>query len=105
MGECDRVVVFSDTNIFLHFRPIAEPDWKSLVSAREVLIEVCPTVTRELEKHKALHSVKRIRERATTALKMLHGLLQGGRPSKVRDGVELDLSGIDPAQTSQLVDT
>jgi hypothetical protein len=28
---------------------------------------------------------------------MLHGLLQGGLPSKVRDGVELDLSGIDPA--------
>jgi hypothetical protein len=97
MGARDRVVVFPDTNIFLHFRPIAEPDWKSLVSAKAVLIQVCPTVTRELEKHKALHSVKRIRDRATTALKMLHGLLQGGLPSKVRDGVELDLSGIDPA--------
>jgi hypothetical protein len=96
MSESSRVVAFPDTNVFLHFRPIAELDWKSMAPGQTVLIEVCPTVTRELEKHKALHSVKRIRERAASALKMLYRFLQDGLPSKLCDGVELNLLANDP---------
>lgn len=97
MSESGRVVAFPDTNIFLHFRPIAELDWKSMAPAEAVLIEVCPTVTRELEKHKVLHPIKRIRERAASALKMLYRFLEDGLPSKLSDGVELNLLANDPS--------
>ena len=86
-----EVHAFPDTNIFLHYRPLAELDWRSMAQGQPVRILIAPVVTRELEERKTLHSIKRIRERAAVALKMLHKFLEDGLPCKVRDGVLLDL--------------
>jgi len=92
-----EVHAFPDTNIFLHYRPLAELDWRSMAQGQPVRILIAPVVTRELEERKTLHPIKRIRERAAVALKMLHKFLEDGLPCKVRDGVLLDLLAQEPS--------
>ncbi len=91
-----EVHAFPD-NIFLHYRPLAELDWRSMAQGQPVRILIAPVVTRELEERKTLHPIKRIRERAAVALKMLHKFLEDGLPCKVRDGVLLDLLAQEPS--------
>ncbi len=82
-----RIAAFPDTNLFLHYRPVNEIDWCSLLQASAVEIKIAPVVTRELEEQKTLHQSRKLRERAATALKLLHKYLG---QSQVRDGVTLE---------------
>jgi hypothetical protein len=68
------IVVFPDTNLFLHYRPINEIDWCALVQARPVEIKIAAVVTRELEEQRVVHQSRRIRERAGSAVKLLQRL-------------------------------
>jgi PIN domain-containing protein len=92
-----KVVVFPDTNLFLHYRPLNEIDWRSLLQTGEVEIEIAPVVTRELEQQKTLHQSRKIRDRAATALKFLHSQLKIKLPRIVRDGVTLDFLVKEPS--------
>jgi hypothetical protein len=94
----EEKAVFPDTNIFLHYRPLAELDWRSMVQANSVRIQIAPVVTRELEERQTLHAIKRIRERAAVALRMLHKFSEAGVPCKVRDGVLLEFLVYEPSQ-------
>jgi predicted ribonuclease YlaK len=95
----EEVAAFPDTNIFLHYRPIAELDWHSMTQGHPIRIQIAPVVTRELEQHKTFHPIKRIRNRAATALRMLHNFLEDGVPCKItRDDVWLDFLVYEPSQ-------
>ena len=85
-----RVTAFLDTNVFLHYRPLDELDWCSILQADTVEIKIAPVVTRELEAQKTLHQSGKIRERATTALNFLRKYLGQKPPREVREGVTLD---------------
>jgi len=98
MVSPEEVAVFPDTNVFLHYRPVAELDWQLMAQGHPVRIQIAPVVTRELEERKTLHSIKRIRERAAVALRMLHKFLEEGLPCKIRDDVLLDLLVHEPSQ-------
>lgn len=68
--------VFPDTNLFLHYRAINEIDWCALVKAHPLEIKIAPVVTRELEEQRVVHQVRRIRDRAASAIKLLQTYLQ-----------------------------
>jgi hypothetical protein len=80
------IAVFPDTNMFLHYRPVNEIDWCALVKARPVEIKIAPVVPHELEEQRVVHQLRKIRDRASTALKLLQTYLH---ESQVRDGVTL----------------
>src|ERR1035441_5773280 len=81
-----KIAIFPDTNLFLHYRPLNEIDWCSMLQSNAVEIEIAPVVTRELEEQKALNSSRKLRDRAATALRLLHKHLTN---PEVRDGVTL----------------
>lgn len=78
--------VFLDTNLFLHYRPLSEVDWCPLFRTTAVELAIAPVVTRELEKQKTLSPSRKLRDRASTALKLLRKYLAN---PQVRDGVTL----------------
>ena len=84
--NASKIAVFPDTNLFLHYRSLNEIDWCSLLHSSTVEIEIAPVVARELEKQKTLNPSKKLRDRAATALKLLHKHLAN---PQVRDGVTL----------------
>lgn len=88
-----KIAVFPDTNLFMHFRPFNEIDWCEMLQASVVEIKVAPVVTRELEEQKTLNPSRKLRERAATALKLLHGYLGHDR---VREGVTLEFLITEP---------
>jgi len=86
-----------DTNTLLHYRRLNEVDWLKETSAPEVDILVPPVVIRELEKHKDLHSVKRIRKRAAEYVKWFSSLLSDGLSTELRPGVTLRFLSVEPS--------
>jgi hypothetical protein len=42
-----EVAAFPDTNVFLHYRPLAELDWHSITKDKAAQIEVAPVVIRD----------------------------------------------------------
>lgn len=82
-----NIAAFPDTNLFMHFRPICEIDWRGLLQASCVEIKIALVVTRELEEQKTLNPSRKLRERAATSLRLLHGYL---RQNQVREGVTLE---------------
>lgn len=98
MVPAEEVAAFPDTNVFLHYRPIAELDWHSMTQGHPVRIQIAPVVTRELEERKTLHRIKHIRDRADTALRMLHNFMQAGLTCKISDDVWLDFLVHEPSQ-------
>ena len=88
-----QIAAFPDTNQFLHFRPLNEIDWCGFLHADVVGIKIAPVVTRELEEQKTLNPSRKIRERAASALKLLHSYLGQG---SVRTGVTLEFLVTEP---------
>src|SRR5438034_3833255 len=88
-----RIAAFPDTNLFMHFRPLNEIDWCGLLQASSVEIKIAPVVTRELEEQKTMNPSRKLRERAATALRLLHGYLGHGQ---VREAVTLEFLITEP---------
>jgi len=89
----ESVAIFADTNLFLHYRSIDEIDWCALVKARAVVLAIAAVVTRELEEQRVVHQSRRIRNRATSSIKLLQKYI---RDSHVRDGVALQFLTDEP---------
>lgn len=78
----DDLVVFPDTNLFLHFKPLAQIDWLAVCRARRVKLVVCLQVINELDDKKG---DARLGERAKRAVKDIREM----RDKEVRPGVTL----------------
>jgi hypothetical protein len=78
---------FIDTNVWLHYRPVNEIDWRSLLGAEAVEIVVLPIVVAELDKQKDHGRTHRIRDRARGALTQIEAWQSTG-VSRIRDGVD-----------------
>lgn len=79
------LLVFPDTNVFLHCKKLNLLDWSGLPGFDEIHIVVCIVVQRELDKLKTARS-NRIRKRARNACKLIReGLLQPGEPTVIRE--------------------
>ena len=60
--------LFIDTNILLHFRPISEIPWNTLVQGTRIELIITQGIIRDLDKHKNTNSSMKIRARARRAL-------------------------------------
>jgi hypothetical protein len=78
----DACVVFPDSNIFLHFRPLAQIDWLTVCGAKQVKLVVCLQVINELDDKKG---DTRLSERAKRAVKDIREM----RDKEIRPGVTL----------------
>ncbi len=81
-------VVFLDTNVFMHYKPINEIDWLGILEDKHIEIVVARVVLRELDKHKDSHNRGYLRERAR---RRLHQLEQWGDTAEIRSGVVVRL--------------
>lgn len=59
-----QVVLFIDTNILLHFKPLKEIDWLEVTGAKAVRLVICLEVIKELDKHKRNTRLQKRAERA-----------------------------------------
>jgi hypothetical protein len=75
-----------------------EIDWCLLLHSSAAEIAIAPVVTRELEEQKTLNSSRKLRERATTGLKLLNKYLAN---PQVRDGGQYGSCGTSQVQISQ----
>ena len=82
----DEVFAFPDTNVFLHYKPLAQIDWCRLLSASSVTLVICLPVIQELDGKK---SDARLADRARRAIKEIEEHYNGARP--LRLGVSLDI--------------
>lgn len=70
--------LFVDTMVFLHFRPLSELDLATRVRSDKVTL-VLPRITlRELDKHKSVHSNRKVRDRARRVLMELENAIANG---------------------------
>ena len=82
----DEIHAFTDTNVFLHFKPLPEIDWCKLLDAKSIKLVVCLPVIDELDKQK---SDSRLSDRAKRALRQIEEHENAGRP--LRPGVNLEI--------------
>jgi hypothetical protein len=76
-----RHVVFADTMIHLHYKPVDDIDWRALVGAvagDEVAIAVAGITLQELDRHAHQHENPTLRDRAKRAARRLADGLAGG---------------------------
>jgi hypothetical protein len=92
-----HVVLFLDTNIFLHYLPFEQIDWLKVVGAGSVLIVIPPVIVRELNKHKDFHPQPYIRSRVAKVIQRLFALLENGAHVHVCNRVGIYLEPHDPS--------
>jgi predicted ribonuclease YlaK len=62
----DEIYAFPDTNILIHYKPLAQIDWCGVLEARSVVLVICMPVIDELDQKK---SDPRLTDRAKRAIK------------------------------------
>jgi predicted ribonuclease YlaK len=72
----ETIVLFLDTNVFLHYQSFDQIDWSALFGVANVEIIIPPVTVHELNKHKDSHPKPRIRARAADIIKKLLGLFE-----------------------------
>ena len=90
--------VFVDTQIFLHFKPIAQIEWCELLGAKPVTVVVAPIVISELDKKK-IDKDPKMRKRASRAIRDIQDLIEGsesGTSAKLRENVDLVYCPVEP---------
>ena len=94
MTTDDRLYLFLDTNIFLHFRCFVEIDWGD-VAGRDVALIVPhrPTIN-ELDRHKNENYRAKIRERADTAMQKIKALV--AKTARLRGDVPFETWMVNP---------
>lgn len=89
MSNTAPLILFPDTNILLHYKPIAEIDWLAVTARKACVIAIAPIVLAELEKAKALHPSSKLRERAKRVIAGLLDAADGADPIMLRPKVGL----------------
>jgi hypothetical protein len=90
------VHAFVDTNIRLHYLPLEQIDWRSVLAAEAVVLHIAPIVTRELDHHK-WGSNDRLRKRADRLLRADHAVLVSGS-TKLRESVDISFDPTEPSE-------
>ncbi len=107
-----KLNVFLDTMVYLHYIPIKQIDFCSTFNTSIVTLLVPRVTFKELEKHKAAHTLSRTRERSRQVLSFLESQIESG--SSVRAGVlikfipqmpqvDMETYGLNPAWNDDLL--
>ncbi|MBX3735607.1 MAG: hypothetical protein KF715_02870 [Candidatus Didemnitutus sp.] len=81
------MVVFLDTNVFLHYRRFTEIDWLAVAGERQVTITFPPITLRELNEKKDGGASQKIKRRAQAALMDIERLFRSELRATIREGV------------------
>ena len=85
------MIIFPDTNLFIHFRDPRELEWGDVVRAETIQLMVGRTVQKELQK-KRFELRGRSQDRARLYAKRLGDIAQAGKPEVLREnGPRLEL--------------
>lgn len=84
MSQSPYTLVFFDTNVLLHFKPVQQIDWEAVfmdagIATTDLRFIVARVTLRELDKHKNEHRSPTIRQRAARVLKDLESAFVRGR--------------------------
>jgi len=82
----EPAVLFLDTTILLHYKPLRDVDWKAVADAETVRLVLCAPVLAELDERKWNPQTA---EAARAALAQVKQIRQSG--GRVQDGVTLDV--------------
>lgn len=82
----NAIHVFPDTNVFLHYPPLSNIDWRQLCNSKSVHLVVCLEVIHELDDKK---SDTRLASRAERAIKEIREAFRSNVP--IRDQVTLSI--------------
>jgi Holliday junction resolvase RusA-like endonuclease len=80
--------VFLDAMIFLHFKPLEQIDWPTLLNSTPVRLVLTRITIREIDKHKSVHPSPKIKDRARRILKKLETFSKSP-DMPIREGVEI----------------
>jgi hypothetical protein len=87
-----HVTAFLDTNIFLHFLPFDDVDWRKELTTRAVHLRIASVVIKELNKRKDGPGVDHVRDRARKTLRRIREVaLQGS--GRLKESVHLSCEG------------
>lgn len=92
----DKLLLFLDTNIFLHYQLFDQIDWSSVFDVQTVEIIIPPVTVHELNKHKDTHLRPRVRSRAADVIKKLLGLFENSQTSSISDALSVRLEDREP---------
>lgn len=87
--KSSQAVLFLDTNILLHFKPLRDIDWPGVAGAKTVKIILCPQVIYELDRHKY---TARLSQRADVAVQEIQSIQNAH--GQVREDVCMEVSSI-----------
>lgn len=96
MSGTNHKYAFLDTNTLMHFRPLEEVNWREVLEAETVTIILVPVVFRELDRHKDMHPVKKLRHRVRALISKLSKMLDQGTEHKLREAVTLRFEAREP---------
>jgi hypothetical protein len=85
-----------DTNLFLHFKPVEQVDWRDCLDADEVALVVPRRIVMELDEQKDQNNKQKLRERARTALRRIEDIVLAGDDAAVRDRVTMEYADLLP---------
>ena len=90
-------IVFLDTNCYMHYRPIEELPWGSLVGGTPVRLILPRIVLEELDRQKDSHAQRKMRERVRGVLRRLEEWEVYAAPFHLQSGVTLEYVAAPPA--------
>lgn len=90
------MILFLDTNIYLHYQPFDQIDWATLAKSNSVTIVIPPITLRELNKAKELHQHSHIRNRAGRVLRTLTNLFPKNADVLIRENLKVHLEDREP---------
>jgi predicted ribonuclease YlaK len=97
-ADKQKVWCFCDTNLFLHYKSVTNPDWHRQLGRGDIVLVVPAGVIRELDDLKFQRSgqVRTQARRMLTEIKKVAFQAQASGPANVGNGVELLLLGREP---------
>lgn len=87
-----------DTNVFLHFQPVDQVDWRAELDADAVTLVIPRRIVTELDEQKDQNSKQKLRERARKALHHIEDVVITRDDATVRDGVVMEYAELLPAK-------
>lgn len=87
----EPVFLILDSNVLLHFKPLAEIRWQEVVEADSIILVIPYVVTRELDKLRENHRLPKMRNRIRDIVSRHRKITQTPGPWMIRPEVELRL--------------
>ena len=98
--KIEKIYIFLDTNIHLHFKDFDQIDWPKILKCKNVCLVFAPITFSELEKFKYDRNSERNQQLARFITKKVNNIILVGKP-----GIELPITGRKAVNILMLTDS